>query len=109
MRALLAIGGIALATVPVTALFCRYLIARKKRVSYGTIFVGAFITTLFVFVSFSFAFDGWDVFFADYWLRKGAKGGPPLWALFGFVTMVCVLRALGVVAHYRRRNETHAA
>jgi hypothetical protein len=109
MRALLAIGGVALATVPVTVLFCRYRISRKKRVSYGTMFVGALITTLFVFAAFSFAFDGWDVFLADYWLRRGAKGGPPLWTLLAFVITASLLPALGVVAHYRRRNETRAA
>jgi len=87
-----------LATIPVTALLCRYRTAHKKPVSYGTTFAGACIIPLLLFLFFTAA-----ILLSS---NDGKAPTPLLFLqLFGFVACVCVLPALGVVMYYQRRSK----
>ena len=87
-----------LATVPVTALICRYRTSRKKRVSYGTVITGACIIPMLFFAFLMFVLS---IPFAS------PKAASPflLLRLFGFVACTCVLPAFGVVNYYQRRSK----
>jgi hypothetical protein len=93
-----------LATVVVTALFCRYRIARKKQVSYGTLLACPIIATLVVLLSLSFCFDGWQIFTRGYW-TEGKGGLEMIVVVFGFIAAFCVLPALGVVVYYQKQSK----
>jgi len=89
-----------MATVPVTALLCRYRISRKKRVSYGTVAAGACVIPLsfFTFLTVVFLIS----------LGPDNPKAPPRFLflqLFGFVACMCVLPAFGVVNYYQRRSK----
>jgi len=87
-----------LATIPVTALICWYRTAHKKRVSYGTMLVGACLIPLLLFLFFTIAI----------WLSGiDAKAPSPLLflQLFGFVACMCVLPAFAVVGYYQKRSQ----
>jgi hypothetical protein len=87
-----------LATIPVTAFFCWYRTAHKKRVSYGTVLAGACLIPLllFLFCTIPIWLSGID-----------AKPTSPLLILqlFGFVACMCVLPAFAVVAYYQKRSQ----
>ncbi|MGB7767309.1 MAG: hypothetical protein WBN22_00445 [Verrucomicrobiia bacterium] len=93
-----------LVTVVVTALFCRYRIARKKRVSYGTLFICPIIATAGVLLCLSVCFDGWRVFTRGYW-TEGKGGLEMILVVFGIIAAFCVLPALGVAVYYQRRSK----
>ena len=90
-------------TVPVTAALCRFRLAHRLRVSYGTVVIGAFIVALIFFVclfpsqySYNSHHDEhhkWDPDWFPYLVR-----------LSGFVAVICLLPALAVVAYYQRRR-----
>jgi hypothetical protein len=87
-----------LATIPVTAWLCWRRIARRKRVSYGTVLAGACLIPLLLFLFFTIAI----------WLSGiDAKAPSPLLflQLFGFVACMCVLPAFTVVAYYQKRSQ----
>ena len=94
-----------IATVPVTALVCHCRFTRKKRISSGTMLLGACVTPLLglfaLFVTDLF-YSGWAVFSIDYWTEDiGAMGWVVLWSL---VAGVCAVPALGVVAYYKAKQ-----
>ena len=102
IMALLVYFGSAMAlTVPLTGLLCRYRIARQRRISYGTMLLGATAASMVVFLGAG----GWEIFRPDYW--AGGHKSPPSFALvlLGYTAAFCVLPALGVVIFYERRGK----
>jgi len=95
-----------LAAIPPTALLCRYRIARKKGVSYGTMFAGTLCVPLVFAVIMTCEQP-------DVWWSRAHKCTPvDLLLGLGFMAAMCVLPALGVVLYYQRRNkkdETHSS
>jgi len=94
-----------IATVAVTIPVCHFRFARKKRISSGTMLVGACMTPLLamfaLFVTDLFS-SGWAVFSMDYWTEDiGLMGWIVLW---GVAVGVCLLPALGVVTYYRAKQ-----
>lgn len=91
-----------LATIPVTALICRYRTFRSRRVSYGTVLAAACIIPLLMFLLFIAAF------------RDSAKSPPPLLLLelCWFVACMCAFPSFVVVGWYQKQykeNDTHEA
>ena len=90
-------------TVPVTTALCRFRLAHRLRVSYGTVVASASIVALIFFVclfpsQFSYnrhhdAQHKWDPDWFPYLLRFSA-----------FIAVICLLPALAVVAYYQRRR-----
>jgi hypothetical protein len=103
-------GAAFFATIPVTALLCRYGLARKKSVSYGTMIAGACIATLVWLTWVSWG----QCFTLDFWSELGdGKHTPGSWwmRITGFVACICALPAFGVVAYYQRggkKDQTQA-
>jgi hypothetical protein len=95
-------------TIPVTAVLCRYRISRKKRVSYGTVFLGVFIAA---FLWFAFVSDG-DCFSPGFlasitsrvWTRVG-DGRVLLLKFVAFNAVASVLSAMGAVHYYQKRSK----
>jgi ACR3 family arsenite efflux pump ArsB len=88
-----------LVTIPVTAFLCRYRLARKKRVSYGTMFSGAFIIGLFLAVVAT-------CMEPDIWWSHEHKGSPEDFVvMLIFIATLCLLPALFVVVYYQRRGK----
>jgi uncharacterized membrane protein len=91
------------ATVPATAFFCRYRISRKKRVSCGTLFLGAFVVPFVsVVVGSCTELVSWrmhvhKVSLHDYFVSQ----------VFTMVSvmLLCVLPALCVVVYYQRKKK----
>jgi len=83
-----------LATLPLTALFCRYRVKHQKRVGVGTTLVcgSAFPILLYLFIlSVSWGHNKtWHPFF--------------YLAVCCFIASLCMLPALGVVAYYQKRS-----
>jgi NADH:ubiquinone oxidoreductase subunit 4 (subunit M) len=98
-----------LMTIPLTALICRYRLRRKKRISYGTMFAGAFLGAVLFVVSTSIYFNGWQIFSLDEWREDKYFGRNPVFTVLGCVTLMCVLPALGVVVYYERRHKKDVA
>jgi hypothetical protein len=97
------LGGPMLATVPVTALLCRYRVAHQRRISYGTMFSGACSIPLL-----------WAILLTciqpDIWWSREHKGTPEtLLVMLGFNAAMCVLPALGVVVHFQRKCKRDAS
>ena len=101
MALLLYFGSAMALTVPLTAFLCRYRIVRRRRISYGTMLLGAIAGSVIVFLGVG----GWEIFTPDYW--TGNHKSPPSFALvfLGYTTAFCVLPALGVAVFYERRGE----
>ena len=93
---LIGISIICLATVLATALMCRVRIRHHKRVSYGTVIVGASVFPFMLCATIILLF-GFDVM-ADsptlFWLNT-----------FGTYACVCALPAFGVVHYYQKRSK----
>jgi hypothetical protein len=109
MEPLIFLGFAVLLTVPCTALACRHRIARKQRTSYGTMFAGAAVATVITFLcAFAYA-AGWDLFSRQFWIDEFTipHKDPPgtIWIVLGFVTLICVLPALGVIVYYQARKK----
>jgi hypothetical protein len=90
-----------LATIPVTALICRARIARKKPMSYGTMFTAACSIPLLVAVIAT-------CLQPDIRWSRGHKLTPQIVvATLGFMAAMCVLPALGVVVYFQKRKKRH--
>jgi uncharacterized membrane protein len=87
-------------TIPVTVLLCRLLIARKRRISIGTVLFSAFVVT---FLWLGFTTNG-DIYTIGFW--HGVRAKPPdrelMLKVVAFMILTCTLPALGVVHHYQR-------
>lgn len=94
------------ATIPATALLCRYRISRRQRVSYGTLFAGASVVPLVLAVIVTCGEP-------DVWWSHQHKGSPyDFFVTLVFLMLLCVLPALCVVVYYQRkkkRDETPVA
>src|ERR1041385_2660041 len=104
------LGLAVLVTVPVTALLCRCRAARKKRIGFGTMLVGAFIPALLAFVGGYICEAGTDILKRHFWTDYfGNREAPILLFVFGFAVAVCVVPAMVVVIFYqaRSKHETH--
>jgi hypothetical protein len=92
-----------LATIPVVAILCRYRIARKKRVSYGTMFAGASIIPLLLAIVVT-------CFEPDVWWSHEHKSSPEdFLVMLIFIATMCVLPALAVSVYYQRKNKRNEA
>jgi hypothetical protein len=88
-------------TVPVTAALCRFRLAHRRRVSYGTVVVSALIVAVTWFLClfpFKFSYNShhdaqhmWD----PNWLLS-------LLRLSGFIAVICLIPALVVVTRYQK-------
>jgi hypothetical protein len=88
----------------VTIILCRFRVARKKPLTYGTLLAGPFGSALLVLACTLFFYNGWDVLTAGYWLdRKGGWDGllTELEAIGG----ICVLPAIAIVVYYRNKTD----
>lgn len=95
-------------TVPVTAALCRFRLARRLSISYGTVVASASMVALFWFVclvpreySYNSHRDAQHMWDPDWF--------PSLVRLSAFIAVICLLPALGVVAHYRQRSSGNQA
>jgi hypothetical protein len=97
-----------IAAVVLTAAICRRRLAFKKRVSIGTILVGAFIPAT-VFTNLYPCFeDGLAAFSDGYWAHLKVGGSVPLLFIFviwAITFFFCILAALGVVVYYQKRSK----
>jgi hypothetical protein len=86
-------------TVPVAAALCRFRLARRHRVSYGTVLASASIVALIWFVC---------IFPSDFSYNTHHEGKwdpdwfPSLLRLSAFIAVICLFPALAVVAYYQR-------
>jgi hypothetical protein len=88
-----------LATLPIAILICRFRIARKKTVSYGTMFAAACSIPLFLALIAT-------ILQPDVWWSREDKMTPEIFiTMLGFIAGICVLPALGVVVYYQRRSK----
>ncbi len=100
----LVMGVPMLVTIPVTALLCRYRLARQKQVSYGTMFAGPVISTTALFIAWGIHRSGWSFFTLGAW--TGSRGAlVPFLVGVGFLSVLCVVPALGVVIYYQRQRK----
>jgi hypothetical protein len=103
MEPLIYFGSMVLVSIPVTALICRFRLARKKRVYWGTVLVGALVASLIVFLAAMIYFgEAGDLLRPGSWLPEGKSPG----GLFVITVpaFLCVLPAVAVVAYYQRRQ-----
>jgi len=100
----------ALIAIPVTVALCRMRIAHKRRVGYGTVFLGAFIVAFlwFIFISGGSCLTSgyWNSIASSVWTRSG-DGNLLLLKSVAFAAVMSVLSALGVVHHYQKRSKKH--
>jgi len=95
-----------LVTIPLTALICRWRLRRRKPISYGTMFAGAFCAAILFVLSSTVYFDGWEAFTSiDGWMDDKFFGRGAVFTVLGCITLMCVLPALGVVVYYQRRKK----
>ena len=90
-------------TIPATSALCRFRLAHRRRVSYGTVAASAFIVGLLFFVclfpaefSYNSHHDADHMWDPD-WFQS-------LLRLSAFIAVICLLPAFAVVAHYQRRR-----
>ena len=100
----------AVITFPVTVILCRMRVAHKRRVGYGTMFLGVFIVLFlwFTFLSGGYCFspDFWASVTSKVWTRSG-DSNVLLLKSFAFSAAISVLPALGVVHYYQKRSKRH--
>lgn len=91
-----------MATALVTALFCYYQVARKKRISFWVPLLSAcLVPFLMLFVS-NLVRDGMRVFKVSYW--DGDVGLMGLFVLLGFAAVLCLIPAAGVYVCFIARQ-----
>jgi O-antigen ligase len=89
-----------LMTFVVTVVLCRIQVARKKRVSVGTMFAGALSVPLIAII-LATCFDP-----VGFWsTRDKGPGTRGILGLAAFITILCALPAGVVVAFYRKRSK----
>ena len=91
-----------LGTIPVAGMICRIRIARKKPISFGTLVVSACAVPLLS------ALIATGLQLAP-GLNEHKMTPQILLTMLGFMAVVCVLPAGGVVVYYHRRSKEHAA
>src|SRR5229473_1259615 len=89
-----------LVTIVVTVVLCRVRLARKKRVSVGTLFTGALSVPVIAMIVGT-CFDPLD-FWTSHNKGPGAFG---ILTLAALITVVCALPAGVVVAYYQRQRK----
>lgn len=95
------LAGLISLTIPVTAQFCKRRVARKKAVSYVTIFTGAAVVPLLLgIVITSTEPDVW-------WSRQHKTPPQYFWMSLGLLGAICTLPAFGVVLRFKRRSKTN--
>jgi hypothetical protein len=103
MEPLLYFGAMVLVSIHATALICRFRLAHKKRVYWGTVLAGALSGSLIVFLATAVYFsEVGDLLRPGSWFPEAKSPG----ALF-IITVpafLCVLPAVAVVAYYQRRQ-----
>jgi hypothetical protein len=89
-------------TVPVTAAVCRFRLARRLGVSYGTVVASALIIALVWFVCI---FPGEILYNShdDDHHKVDPDWLPHLLRISAFIAVICLLPALAVVTRYQRR------
>ncbi len=88
-----------IATIPVAALLCRYRLARKRQISYGTMFTAASVIPLVLA-------QGATCIEPSMWWSREHKSPPEIFVvLLLFMAAMCVLPALCVVVYYQRRKK----
>ena len=109
----------AVITIPVTAFLCRFRVAHKHRVAYGTMLLGVF-TVMFCWIVI---FSGGACFSPDYWHSIISTINRTHWTRsgdtevlylksFAFSAAISLLPAFGVVHYYQKqskRDETRVA
>ena len=102
----------AVITVPVTAFLCRFRVAHKRRVAYGTMLLGVVIVLFCWMVLFTGAAclspDYWNSIISTInrtqWTRAGDASVLYLKS-FGFSAAISLLPAFGVVHYYQERSK----
>ena len=91
----------AVVTIPVTVLLCHIRTMRKRRISFGTVLVCAFLVT---FCWFGFATRG-DIYTIGFWDGSRAKAPDRELVLkfVAFMILTCALPGIGVVHLYQRQ------
>jgi hypothetical protein len=96
--------GLAVAlTAILTAITCRRQIARKKQLSSGAAYGGAFSAAAIAVIFTIFYFGGESVYSLDFWTDPalpGVRGYLLQWALTG---LVCVVPAAFVVTKFQHK------
>jgi hypothetical protein len=96
-------GSMVLVSIPVTALICRFRMARKRRVYWGTVLAGALGASLVVFLAATVYYgEMGDLLRPGSWLPGGKSPGALL--IITVPAFLCVLPAVAVVAYYQRRQ-----
>ena len=102
----------AVITIPVTAFLCRFRVAHKHRVAYGTMLLGVFMVMFCWLVIFS----GGACFSPDYWHSIISTISRTRWTRSGdtevlylksvaFSAAISLLPAFGVVHYYQKRSK----
>lgn len=88
------------ATVPIAVLICRYRVARRRRISYGTMLAAAACIPLFLAVIAT-------CLQPDIWWTREDKNVPDVWpVMLFFMAAMCLLPSLFVVVYYQRRSRS---
>ena len=98
-----------IATIALTVIVCRYRVVHHKRVSFGTLFSCPTVANLAIFLVMCFWEQGSDVFTYHFWFGTKEDAFQILIVFQGSITILCILPAIGVVAHYQRRIKKHGA
>lgn len=89
-----------IATVPVAALLCRHRLARKRQISYGTMFTAASV------IPFMLALGATCIEPSMWWSREHKSSPQTFVVLLALMAAMCVLPALCVVVYYQRRENS---
>jgi len=88
------------ATIIATRRLCRYQIARKRRVSYGTIPIGACCVPVLLAIALTlFDPEGW-------FLRTKGSSPQGILVVLAIILAICIPPALAVVVHYRKQGNS---
>jgi hypothetical protein len=92
--------------IPTTALFCRARLARRRRVSFGTVLSGAVTAAFIANIAILILIGDVDVFTAEFWndAKRWTTFGDVLLGVLG-AGLPCALVAFVVVAYYQSKRE----
>ena len=90
-----------------TALFCRYRIRHRQRMSYLTVFLAGAVATVCTMISGFLVVYGQRLFTTDFWLALWQFRIPWI-GLCLLAFLMSVLAALAVVIYYRRQQQDYA-
>jgi len=103
------LGALLLILVPmittalVTALFCYYQVARKKRVSFWVALLAACLVPFLTLFLTNLVHHGLEVFTVSFWARDAGLVVVP--ALLVFAAVLCFFPAAGVCVYFRARQK----